>query len=190
MCTGSLCTFIQFIKDITLDGRVQSFVLRFEPGSKRMCLLETVTSKSEPTALPFETQISATDETSSVEATPRTPREEDTEEKTTDKSNGSLPRLRKMNRQDSTKPPMKRRNTLTQEMGASSDDLQAQFHEQLQKDLDNDNDKYGPKKRRHRKWDNEPDLNMTHISILFLFIGFAFVGLPWFIQWLGHAAPY
>lgn len=172
------------MKDVTLDEKISSFILRFEPGSKRMCILEL--KASPPKEVPsFGTQISATDETSSVEATPRTPRgDEGQKTPRLDVSAQTMPRLRKYNRQDSQAngPTPRRRNTVTAEAGGS---------DPVPEVLDNDNDKYRPKigsKRRKQKQELED--NWVHISIILVFIAFSFIGIPMAIEYLGLPSPY
>lgn len=175
---------------------IESFILRFEPGSKRICILEPKSRKITPLDVTsLTTQLSATDETSSVEATPRTPRDTDEEEERDiilNKENGlvrgdTIPRLRKYNRQDSLaeRPTVKRKNTLTTEMGGDISEI-------LQDGpVDNDDNKYGAKKRWNKsREEEEGDANWLHIAILFIFIAIAFVGVPWLFQWLGHPSPY
>ena len=180
ICTGSLCTFVQFIKDITFDGKIQSFTLRFEPGSKRMCILEAVHNLNSTAPPPsFETQLSAADETSSVEATPRTPRFDETEQNGF-VSDGTMPRLRKFNRQDSSRPQVKRRNTMTQEMGMKD-------HEVTDAILDNDDNKYGTKKKKKPE---EEDPDWVHLVIIVVFMLFGFFGIPQLIALTGNTSPY
>ena len=156
-------------------------MLRFEPGSKRMCILELKASsqKDVPT---FDTQISATDETSSVEATPRTPRDAQITPRR-DNSSGAMPRLRKYNRQDSLTngPALKRRNTLTAEAGGEDDAPEL---------LDNDDDKYRPKFGNRRRKQQQLEDNWVHITIILVFIAFSFVGIPMAIEYFGLPSPY
>jgi len=162
-------------------------VLRFEPGSKRMCVLDL--SASQTFSVPrLDTQISATDETSSVEATPRDPGDLSEEEPTPNKSNGSpngMPRLRKVNRQDSTAVPgLRRRNTMTTEMG---EELPTPKEAQ---NLDNDDDKYKKKSKRNRATEDMEDVNYQHLAIIFTCIAVVFIGIPWIADFFGHGTLY
>lgn len=186
ICTASLCTFIQFVKDLMANGRIASCILRFEPGSKRLCVLDMVSGRPPKLTIPgFGTQVSATDETSSVEVTPRTP-DGDTDSlkdlmmDSSDRgvSNG-IPRLRRKPVDDSvTLKLSSRRDSLTTEAG----NQQSQEH-------DNDDDKYGPKKqvrkrRAARDDGDEEEMNWFHVGIIFVFIAIGLIFVPVFLDWL------
>lgn len=157
-----------------------------------MCILNPVRDRRvNVDNLPsYDTQVSATDETSSVEVTPRAPREEKAEVITPSKQNGSgegdtIPRLRKYNRQESltSRPQTKRRNTLTTELGMQLKDGVDEGN------VDNDDNKYGAKKGKARK-EQEEDADWLHLAIVVLCIIFSFIGIPWIIELAGHPSPY
>jgi len=175
---ASVCTFVQYVKELAENGSIRSCTLRFEPGSKRVCVLDLVGQKVNVPPL-YMTQISATDElsaSSSVENTPREPASprEDADLMPTGRSPDALrgetiPRLRRGLSQNGGPPPLKRRNTLTTEMGG------------VAPPQDIDEDKYKKKEVRvkRRRGEEEDEMNWTHIGIIFAFIAFALIGVPW-----------
>lgn len=182
ICIASLCTFIQFVKDLTANGKVASCIIRFEPGSKRICVLDIVARRPSLTSLPgFKTQLSAADETSSVEPTPTTtPRKEYVDELGTDEalkskqSNGwseSMPRLRQVSVSEAqARMTWPRRSSMVSE--PTSDD--------------NDDNKYKPKRNRRNRHDDEDELNWFHVGLIFMFMAIALIIVPILIDRFHH----